>query len=211
MASDGEGSVTRWVSGLKAGDPEAATQLWQRYFVDLVRLARPRLRDISRAPADEEDVALSAFDSLCRVPARGDFPGSRIATTSGGCWSPLPRARPPTRSGTRRGSSGAVARSWPRPTSPPAPGGRRAGPGPRGRAEPRAGGPPRRAVPPPLRPAPRRAAPPGCGAQARGIHRPRGGRAALLRPEHRRAAAQDRPHLLGGVGLRLDPRHGSES
>ncbi len=50
MASDGEGSVTGWVSGLKAGDAEAATQLWQRYFVDLVRLARPRLRDISRAP-----------------------------------------------------------------------------------------------------------------------------------------------------------------
>jgi DNA-directed RNA polymerase specialized sigma24 family protein len=74
MASDGEGSVTRWVSGLKAGDPEAVRQLWQRYFVDLVRLARPRLRDISRAPADEEDVALSAFDSLCRGAGEGRFP-----------------------------------------------------------------------------------------------------------------------------------------
>jgi DNA-directed RNA polymerase specialized sigma24 family protein len=74
MATEGEGSVTRWVGGLKAGDPDATRKLWDRYFADLVRLARSRLRTAPRAAADEEDAALSAFDSLCRGVERGRFP-----------------------------------------------------------------------------------------------------------------------------------------
>jgi DNA-directed RNA polymerase specialized sigma24 family protein len=74
MATDGDGSVTRWVGGLKGGDPEAARALWGRYFADLVGLARGRLRDVSRAVADEEDAALSAFNSLCRGAGAGQFP-----------------------------------------------------------------------------------------------------------------------------------------
>jgi RNA polymerase sigma factor (sigma-70 family) len=74
MVSDGEGSVTRWVGGLKAGEAEAARRLWERYFADLVRLARARLRDAPRAVADEEDAALSAFKSLCRGVEGGRFP-----------------------------------------------------------------------------------------------------------------------------------------
>jgi hypothetical protein len=42
MATGDEGSVTRWLRELKAGDPAAAQRLWARYFADLVRLARPR-------------------------------------------------------------------------------------------------------------------------------------------------------------------------
>src|SRR5262249_17903014 len=38
-------------------------------------LARRRLRDAPRRAADEEDVALSAFDSFCRNAGRGRFPG----------------------------------------------------------------------------------------------------------------------------------------
>jgi DNA-directed RNA polymerase specialized sigma24 family protein len=76
-----EGSVTQWVGKLQRGeDTEEATRtLWQRYFRDLVRLARARLRDAPRAHADEEDAALSAFDSFCRGVAAGRFPdlGSR--------------------------------------------------------------------------------------------------------------------------------------
>jgi hypothetical protein len=74
MMCDGGGSVTRWVGGIKAGDPEAARRLWERYFAELVRLARARLRDAPRAAADEEDAALSAFDSLCRGAEQGRFP-----------------------------------------------------------------------------------------------------------------------------------------
>jgi DNA-directed RNA polymerase specialized sigma24 family protein len=74
MTTDGEGSVTRWIGGLKAGDPDAARLLWERYFADLVRLASARLRDRPRAVEDEEDAALNAFDSLCRGTGEGRFP-----------------------------------------------------------------------------------------------------------------------------------------
>jgi DNA-directed RNA polymerase specialized sigma24 family protein len=68
------GSVTRWLGRLQAGDPSAAQQLWQRYFQRLVGLARQKLRGAPRRAADEEDVALSAFDSFCRNAEQGRFP-----------------------------------------------------------------------------------------------------------------------------------------
>ncbi len=72
MSSDG--SVTRWLAPLQAGDPAAVQELWQRYFLRLVGLARKKMRGASRRVADEEDVALSAFDSFCRNAAQGRFP-----------------------------------------------------------------------------------------------------------------------------------------
>ena len=70
---DPEGSVTRWISRLKDGDRAAASPLWEAYFQRLVALARDRLRGTPRA-ADEEDVALAAFDSFYRRAERGQFP-----------------------------------------------------------------------------------------------------------------------------------------
>jgi DNA-directed RNA polymerase specialized sigma24 family protein len=69
-----EGSVTNLLDRLRAGDPAAARPLWERYFRRLIGLARHRLRDAPRRAADEEDVALSAFDSFCRNAERGRFP-----------------------------------------------------------------------------------------------------------------------------------------
>jgi DNA-directed RNA polymerase specialized sigma24 family protein len=71
-----QGSVTRWLGDLKEGDPRAAQRLWQRYFERLARLARRKLHQAHRPPAvaDEEDAALSAFDSFCRGLAAGRFP-----------------------------------------------------------------------------------------------------------------------------------------
>jgi DNA-directed RNA polymerase specialized sigma24 family protein len=69
-----EGSVTRWLGPLQAGDPAAAQQLWERYFRRLVGLARKKLHGVRRLRADEEDVALSAFDSFCRCAEQGRFP-----------------------------------------------------------------------------------------------------------------------------------------
>jgi hypothetical protein len=68
-----EGSITHWIGALKQGDPAAAQRLWNVYFYRLVVLARARLRDVPRRAADEEDVALSAFDSFCRGAERGRF------------------------------------------------------------------------------------------------------------------------------------------
>src|SRR5262245_60587 len=67
-------SVTQWIDRLKAGDPDAAQKLWERYFRRLVGLARKKLRSAPRRAADEEDVALSAFDSFCRNAEQGRFP-----------------------------------------------------------------------------------------------------------------------------------------
>ena len=69
-----DGSVTHWVGLLQAGDPAAAQQLWERYFRRLVGLARTKLQGKPRGVADEEDVALSAFDSFCRSAEQGRFP-----------------------------------------------------------------------------------------------------------------------------------------
>jgi DNA-directed RNA polymerase specialized sigma24 family protein len=68
------GSVTGWLDLLKAGDHAAAQQLWGRYFSAMVKLARKKLRDLPRRAADEEDVALSAFDSFCRAAEQDRFP-----------------------------------------------------------------------------------------------------------------------------------------
>jgi len=78
MPGKGEGSITGWIAGMKAGDLAAAQPLWERYFARMVILARGRLRTSGRrgrdAASDEEDAALSAFDSLCVGLVKGQFP-----------------------------------------------------------------------------------------------------------------------------------------
>jgi RNA polymerase sigma factor (sigma-70 family) len=67
-------SITYWVGKLRAGDAQAARRLWERYYGNMVDLAR---RKLSRTPcqwADEEDVAQSAFKSFCHGAANGRFP-----------------------------------------------------------------------------------------------------------------------------------------
>jgi DNA-directed RNA polymerase specialized sigma24 family protein len=68
------GSVTVWLEHLRTGDTAAAQHLWQGYYRRLVGLARHKLRGRPRAVADEEDVALSAFDSFCRGVDQNRFP-----------------------------------------------------------------------------------------------------------------------------------------
>lgn len=68
------GSVTHWIDDIKRGSPAAAQKLWERYFPQLVRLARDRLRAAPTGMADEEDVALSVMDRFCRAAQEGRFP-----------------------------------------------------------------------------------------------------------------------------------------
>lgn len=65
--------VTAWLVQLKAGDSDAAGRLWEGYFPQLIALALRRLRAAPRAAADEEDVAVSAFNSFCRGVQEGRF------------------------------------------------------------------------------------------------------------------------------------------
>lgn len=74
MNPETSGSITRWIGGLKSGDQDAARALWERYFDRLARLARAKLAGVRSAVADEEDAALSAFDSFCRAAEAGRFP-----------------------------------------------------------------------------------------------------------------------------------------
>jgi DNA-directed RNA polymerase specialized sigma24 family protein len=69
-----DGSISRWISQLKRGDEAAAQKLWEGYFHRLVALARAKLRGVRRRAEDEEDAALSAFDSFCRGAEQGRFP-----------------------------------------------------------------------------------------------------------------------------------------
>jgi DNA-directed RNA polymerase specialized sigma24 family protein len=72
MPSDA--SVTHWLDLLKSGDRDAVLPLWERYFHQLVARARAALDPAPRRAADEEDIALSAFDSFCRGAEQGRFP-----------------------------------------------------------------------------------------------------------------------------------------
>ena len=69
-----EDSVSQWLEGLKAGDRDAVQKIWDRYFDDLLLCARRKLRQIPKRTFDEDDVAQSAFLSLCRGAEAGRFP-----------------------------------------------------------------------------------------------------------------------------------------
>lgn len=70
------GSVTQHIVALKAGDEAAVQPLWDRYFEQLARLVRAHLRAtrMRSIVADEEDMALSAIQSVCDGIQNGRFP-----------------------------------------------------------------------------------------------------------------------------------------
>lgn len=68
-----EPSISTLIQGLKNGDHEAIEKLWSQYFAKLTELAKRRLSGIPQRTFDEEDVAVSVFDSLCRGAAKGNF------------------------------------------------------------------------------------------------------------------------------------------
>jgi ECF sigma factor len=75
MAPDG--SVTRLIQLLRSRDVAernlAARLIWQRYFRDLLELARNNLSRRIRRREDEEDVLQSMYKSFCLRQQRGEF------------------------------------------------------------------------------------------------------------------------------------------
>jgi DNA-directed RNA polymerase specialized sigma24 family protein len=67
-------TISQWLDQLKQGDDQAVRELWDRFQKRQVGLARKLLGDAPRGAADEEDVALSAFNSFCIRAADGKFP-----------------------------------------------------------------------------------------------------------------------------------------
>jgi DNA-directed RNA polymerase specialized sigma24 family protein len=73
MHSLSRGSVTTWLDQLKDGSESAAQELWNRYFAQLMPLARRQLHGLAR-DADEEDIALSALKSAMLGVRNNRFP-----------------------------------------------------------------------------------------------------------------------------------------
>jgi DNA-directed RNA polymerase specialized sigma24 family protein len=74
MSDELAGSITQCIAAVKAGDHEAAGELWRRFHEELLRVARARLPSGARTVADEEDAALSAFWSFCEGAVQQKFP-----------------------------------------------------------------------------------------------------------------------------------------
>jgi RNA polymerase sigma factor (sigma-70 family) len=71
------GSVTGLIQLLRSEDAaereRAALMIWQRYFRDLLELARNNLNQRIRTREDEEDVLQSMYKSFCLRQQRGEF------------------------------------------------------------------------------------------------------------------------------------------
>lgn len=76
--TSGRGSVTHWIAQLRAGgtmaEAHAQQELWDRYFRRIVGLAKTKLGSLPKGSADEEDVAISAMQSLFHGFAADRFP-----------------------------------------------------------------------------------------------------------------------------------------
>ena len=73
MDSIKEEPISDWITQLRLGDPRAADHLWHCYFHRIARLARRHLGAAPRRVADEEDIAISVFDAVCRGSREGRF------------------------------------------------------------------------------------------------------------------------------------------
>lgn len=72
-----ETPITVWIEELRASDEDAATKLWNHFVHRLYESARRQLRPDTRSVYDEEDAALSAFNSVCGGIVKGHFPDLR--------------------------------------------------------------------------------------------------------------------------------------
>jgi DNA-directed RNA polymerase specialized sigma24 family protein len=72
-----EDSVSRWIDEIRLGKDELAGAIWERYFPQLVRVARHRLNCRQDPVADEEDIALSVLESFFEGAQNNRFPNLR--------------------------------------------------------------------------------------------------------------------------------------
>lgn len=67
-------SVSILIDRVKEGSDQAATDLWARYYSQLISLARSKLGSAPRRTMDEDDVVVQAFASFCLRAGKGQFP-----------------------------------------------------------------------------------------------------------------------------------------
>jgi len=66
--------ISVWIEKLAAGDERAPEVIWNNYFEKIQRYARRRLKEMPRRAADEQDIALSAFNSFFQAAKADRFP-----------------------------------------------------------------------------------------------------------------------------------------
>lgn len=66
-------SVTRIIERLKVDDPNAASELWRKFFERLLPRARARLRGHADHAIDAEDLLVSVFDRFFRAVRENRF------------------------------------------------------------------------------------------------------------------------------------------
>ena len=114
-------SISEWLGQLKAGEADAAQNLWNRYSQELLRIAKKRLGTSPRGIGDEEDVALSVFGSIFRGVANGRF--HHISTRDDLWWLLLTLAKRKSIDHIRRETSQKRHRPITSPDQTPRPGG----------------------------------------------------------------------------------------
>ena len=70
---DAEVEFITWIDRLATGDEAAVSLFWERYFERLIRMAKKKFETLPRRAMDEEDVALSAMNSVLRGIQQGQF------------------------------------------------------------------------------------------------------------------------------------------
>ncbi len=73
MTAENPGSITRLIQDLKAGNQDAADEIWRIYFRRVVEVARRRLPPFPQDQQDAEDVALTAMHGLYDGAQGGRF------------------------------------------------------------------------------------------------------------------------------------------
>ena len=67
-------TVTQWIEGLREGRESAAAKLWDHFLERLTKLVCNRLKTVSQAVSDEEDVVLDACDACFRALRENRYP-----------------------------------------------------------------------------------------------------------------------------------------
>lgn len=73
MSPADSNSVTGWIADLRQGEGQAACEIWKRFSARITQIARRELEVIPRRGKDEEDVALSVFNTVFQGVSLGRY------------------------------------------------------------------------------------------------------------------------------------------
>ncbi|MFM8216970.1 MAG: ECF-type sigma factor [Pirellula sp.] len=69
-----QGSVSQWLEKLKLGQPQAADEIWKRYYSKLLAIASKQLVGNFDRAVEGEDLVQSSFGNVCLAVIEGKYP-----------------------------------------------------------------------------------------------------------------------------------------